>query len=32
MVGGFFELGLITTLEIVRECCKAIKIHLEPLV
>jgi hypothetical protein len=32
MVGDLFGLGLSTTSEIVRKCCKAIRIHLKPLV
>jgi hypothetical protein len=32
MVGDLYELSLSTTPEIVRECCKAIRIHLKPLV
>jgi hypothetical protein len=32
MVGDLFGLGLDTTSEIVKECCKAIRIHLKPLV
>jgi hypothetical protein len=32
MVGELFKLGLSTTSEIIRECCKAIGSHLKPLV
>ena len=32
MIGDLFGVGLSTTSIIVRECCKAIRIHLRPLV
>ena len=32
MIGDVYNIGLNTTSTIVRECCEAIRIHLQPLV